>query len=172
MLIKFDTKANFWEMYPQFKVGFNEFYKQDKSKGKIESSSIMWAIALYVHPDSIYAPVNPTERLDIIVKDYLINNLEFDPVIYKKEFNLFKKLLMTKKERYLHEWEKKLDERDEFLSSVGYNEDTAEFLDKLMLNSKRLHEQYDKALEEFQKEKVDTTGKGGAEESLRERLKA
>ena len=167
MLIKFDTNANFWDMYPQFKVGFAKLIKAGKKK----SSKIMWGIALDIHPESVYAAMDPTERLELIQKDYM-EDIEFDRTIYKDDIELFKKLCMTKKERYLHEWEKKLDERDNFISSLTYDEENAEFLDKLMGNTKRLQEQYDKAVEEYYKEKTQTSGKGGAEESLRERLKA
>src|SRR5690606_27071121 len=134
-------------------------------------SKIIWGIALLIHPSSQYVGLPTTEKLTLIENDWF-EDKEFPWENYDKEIELFKKLCLTKKERYLHEWEKKLDERDVFLSKVPYDENTAEFLDKLMGNTKKLQDQYDKAVEDYYKEKNDTSGKGGAEESLRERLKA
>jgi hypothetical protein len=44
----------FWDEYPELKIPkeFNELYSKDKSKNKVNSSRIMWAIHLHSHPES------------------------------------------------------------------------------------------------------------------------
>jgi hypothetical protein len=49
-----DTNSNFWKSYPELKFvpGLGDLYDQDKSKNKLKSSKIMWAIYMCEMPDS------------------------------------------------------------------------------------------------------------------------
>ena len=50
LLTNFQLDANFWQTYPQMILpkAFNDLSKKDKSKGKEESSKIMWAVAMLI----------------------------------------------------------------------------------------------------------------------------
>ncbi len=52
------------------------------------------------------------------------------------------KFLLSKPERLLDGWEKKLEERDEFMHSRPYNEDTFEMLDKMMALTDKMWSAY------------------------------
>ena len=47
----FNIDSSFWELNPQTIIIFNEFYEKDNSKNKIDSSKVMWAVALLVDPN-------------------------------------------------------------------------------------------------------------------------
>ena len=62
---------NFWKEYPEliFPEPLNKLYTADKSKNKVESSKIMWAVYMVTSPNSIY--YNHHNKEDIIARDFL-----------------------------------------------------------------------------------------------------
>lgn len=60
----FDIFSDFYSD-PQLKLVFNQELKDGVS------SQTMWALMLYVHPDSKYASQDDTTRKSLIEKDYL-----------------------------------------------------------------------------------------------------
>ena len=71
-LHNFDIKSSYWKIDPQLKAiePFATLYKNDKSKGKSNSSLIMWAIALFTDPESRLAKLSKARKQEIIQKDY------------------------------------------------------------------------------------------------------
>ena len=71
LLSNYSEKANFWKLYPAYKIiePFKNLYKSDKSKFKINSSTLMWGI-LFLIDDSSY---NPLANLPIDEKKDIIN---------------------------------------------------------------------------------------------------
>lgn len=68
----FDPSANFWKLNPQMTGIFEDLYKNDKSRGKENSSRMMWGIVQLYDPNE-YNPVCDmawTDRLHEVVTHY------------------------------------------------------------------------------------------------------
>lgn len=155
MKINFDVFSDFYSD-PQLKAIFADEYES-------VSSTIMWALMLYSHPDSKYASQNDSTRKALIEKDYLKAPLLWDT--YNETVNKIKSFLLTKPQRLLDGWEQKLEERDAFIHSLPYNEDTYEMLDKMMANTAKMWDQYFAILKKASSE-VDSQSQGDLELSL------
>lgn len=169
-VVNFDVDSNFWEMYPEFKVGFafKDLYKSDKSRNKESSSKIMWFVALCHSPNSRYRSLEINDRYETIgddyfnVKDYYKQNkARLDPVIED-----YKKTNLTAAQRHLEEWEKKQDERSKFIASVEYSLNTYEDLDKMAVNTTKIYDTFKMIKEQLAKEEGEGIGKSGRKASL------
>jgi hypothetical protein len=69
----FDVEENFWDINPQFKVAlsFKDLYKNDKSKGRKDSSKLMWFIAYIYDPGSLYYNLPLQEKEEVIGEDFM-----------------------------------------------------------------------------------------------------
>lgn len=114
-LINFDPSKDFFELNPQLKFAFSQF-----------TSNEMWAIALYASPTSIYKNMLNKEKKKLISEEFL--NEPFDWDLHKDSINKFSNLHRTKAEKLLSQWEKDLEERQEFLASIEYKPTTPEDL--------------------------------------------
>lgn len=147
VLNKFDTDINFWNENPQMKsmVNFEELYTKDKSKNKVDSSQIMWAIALLLDKSkhNNYRNLPEEEKKEQLAK-YFLKKPDFDwedPQI-RILTETYYKTCISQAERSLIEWENKLKERDEFIAACPYNADTFEMLDKMLANTFKMYQQY------------------------------
>ena len=116
------------------------------------------------HPSSQYKNIETFERRRLIEEDYL--GFKLDWAEYKETQAALKKLFLTKPEQYLIGWEEKLDERQNFITSIAYSEDTFELLDKMMGVTEKLWKQYQVALKDVETE--DSTLQGKSQESAGE----
>ena len=167
----FDVHTNFWESNKNFVAvaGFSEFYKNDKSKKKQESSDIMWSIAILIdqHPDNPLKNVSYNDKILLISEDYFC---KFDVEKYSDLISLYKNLCLTQIERSIYDIGLKLEERDEFLMNKKYTLDNAKDLDVLISNTKKLKDLYDGMIEELEKQNaMGGQTKGGRIESAGER---
>jgi hypothetical protein len=147
VLDKFDTDVNFWETNPQLKyIGvFEEFHNKDKSKGKKDSSQIMWAVALLLDKSkhNNFRNLPEDEKKEQLAKYFLKQpNFEWDEKEIKDLTDQYFKLCLSQAEKSLIEWERKLKERDEFIASCPYNAETYEMLDKLLSNTYKMYQMY------------------------------
>jgi hypothetical protein len=168
-MINFQPEMNFWELNPELKYPevLNDFYLKDKSKDKSESSKVMNAIYLLLDKESRYRELPEKERRGLIVKDYLKNiTFNWDSVKHLQDFYI--KLTTSKAKKLLRNWELKLEERDEYIGNLKYDDDTAEHLDKMMSKTQSIWEQYLSILNEVEKEEGAGNVKGGGVESLSE----
>ena len=159
ILDSFDLKADFWELNPQLKIPFKELYKLP------DSSKLAWAIALFTDPSSKFTNTEESYRKQLIEEDYLQFKPDWDSLIPYIE--LYKKLCLSKPKRFLAEWEKKLEQRSQFIASLPYNEENYEVLDKMMSNTEKMWKQYMNCLKSVEEEEAEHTF-GGAKESLTE----
>jgi hypothetical protein len=168
-MINFQPDLNFWELNPELKYPevFAEFYNNDNSKSKVESSKVMNAIYLLLDRESRYKELPEKERKKLIAKDYL-KDKDFNWEEIKPLQDFFLKLTMSKARKLLRNWELKLEERDEFISTLKYDEETTVLLDKMMGATKGIWEQYLNMLNEVEKEEGAGSVKGGGIESLTE----
>lgn len=178
MIDNIDPSFNFWDANPQMKIAFRKLFEEDKSKQKNESSKIMWAITLLWHPDSKFRSVGEEYRKKLIEDDHLkINDAgrgkkgrpkRFDWDQYKEEIDKFKDLCLSKAQRFLVEWETKMEERAEFISMIPYDAETFEMLDKLLEKTDKIWKQYMNCLKDVEDEKHSGSSRGGAVESLKD----
>lgn len=156
-----DPFIDFYESNPESKIFFAEEYESNVP------SSHMWAVAMYIHPSSKLFNEPPSVRRKLIIQDYLKDpKFDFstlDPIIDK-----FKQFCLTKTERLLVNWEKKLYERDDLIDSIPYTADTYDILDKMIDKTPKMWQQYYAILDLLDKE---SKGKieGDVEESLSEK---
>lgn len=121
-------------------------------------SAIIQAIAKLFHPKSELYSLPLTEKIQIVNKDFLTSEkLDLDK--YGSTIDKFKKFILTKAERSLVNWEQKLEERDAFMAGILYNEDSFEMLDKMMMQTAKMWDQYAAVRKVFlQEEEAQTHG--------------
>lgn len=161
LLDSFDPYTNFWETNPQLRILFH------KEFDSAVPSKVMWALFLYAHPSSKFFEEPPTTRLSLIKNDFL-QDPSFEINDYSETLSLIYEHTLTKAQRSLSIWERKLHERDELISSIPYTLDNFEQVDKLVTNSQKLWDQYIKIQEALTKEQEGKT-EGDIEESLSEK---
>lgn len=176
VLNNFDTEANFWIMNPQLKIVFDDFYTKDKSKDKTESSKMMWAVALITDSDSKFDNLPQDDKKDLVAKDYL-KNPKFKWAIVKDLVSTYENLILTPAKRALKIWNEKVLERAEFLKKTKYNlgtiggkgayvGGTADLIDKMMANTKKLYDDYQRVIKDLEEEEMQEIGKGNRVASL------
>lgn len=144
----------------ELKILFKEEYEK-----KIPSQ-YMWAFILDVHPGSIFSHLSPKVRREILSKDLIGSNIEWDS--YSEVIDKIKRIFLSKVQRLLVNWETKLEERDYFLNSTPYNADNFDLLEKAMKETHKMWQNYQTILKDFKKEE-EAAAFGGGEDSLSEK---
>jgi len=167
LLDNFGHRNNFWKYNPQFLAvkEFDDFYKKDKSKSKELSSRIMWAIAFFVHPASVFKNLDEADKQHLIAKDYILDE-KFNWDSVSGLVDTFSLLVLTKSRKSLDAWERKLRERDYFIESTAYSLDTFEDLDKAMKATHDMWKQYRAIRDQVLAEGDTVIDKGGSKPSL------
>lgn len=155
---------NYWEVNSEILIlqEFTNFYSQDKSKNKEESSRILWAIHYAFHPESKF--FNYPNKLEVLAKDF-IKDPKFK---WQKISNLtesFKNLVLSDVERALVNWNEIMIMRDNSLKELYKlaieQSDTDELvkLDKMLSNTPKMFEDYKKIKKDYEEEKTTKKGK-------------
>ena len=178
LLNTFDLNVNFWVVNPSLKIPepFAKLYNEDKDKGKKNSSQIMWAIALLCDPDSKFSNIPEDDRKNLIRKDFLKDD-KFSFIIYQKEIDYYCNFILTPAKRALKDWNDKMMERAKFLRETEYTlgevsdkgawvGGTADIIDRMMSNTKKLYDDYQRVIESLDEEKNRESGKGNRKASL------
>jgi len=161
LLNNFDPFEDFWATNPQLRILFKEEYD-----AKVPSSQ-MWAVALFVHPSSKLFNESPENRKKLILSDYL-NDPSFDFDSLSPTIDKFKRLVLTKAELLLSNWEKRMYDREAFLDSVPYSPDTFDMIEKMVKETPKLWQNLFQIQTALSKEQ-DTKVEGDIEESLSEK---
>lgn len=179
-----DPRESYWELHPMLQNmrPFNILFAKDKSKGKKESSKLMWAIAMYVDPNknNAYKNMDSKTKRNLIAEDHLDDkefNWEHPEIVDLCEGYSLHCLTILEKE--MVDFEEKLTQRGKFLKKVNYTMDeygengriekgTADQLDKMMLNTGKLVAEMENINEKLSKAELDGQLKGGATESAAE----
>lgn len=180
---------NYWDLHPMFKNfgKFKEIYNKDKSKKKIESSKLMWAIAMLVdpHDENLIRNQPLTEKKLLISTDFLEDKqFNWDHPEIIELITEYTNFALSIAEKELIRYELKLTQRGDFLQDVDYTMDTygedpitgktkiikgtADQLDKMLLNSGKIFEEINSIREKISKENLESQLKGGATESAGE----
>lgn len=120
---------------------------------------------MFTDPFSKFANTDEEFRKRLIEQDYVQSPVDWEAL--QPFIELYKKLCLSKPQRFLIEWEKKLDQRSQFIASLPYNEDNFEILDKMMSATEKMWKQYMNCLASVAEEENEHTF-GGARESLNE----
>lgn len=170
MIQIFDIEQNFWQLYPDFKIAlsFKNLYKQDKSRGKENSSKLMWFLAYTRDLNSKFYNLPQEEKDAIIGADYMKNeNFYTDN---QKELDIliedYYRLMYTPSRRHLIDWDNKLIQRSQLIAQVPYTLENYEELDKLAANTPKIYKAISDLKAELDKEEGEGSLKGGAMESL------
>jgi len=158
-----DITNNFWKLFPELTIpeGMNKLYNEDKTKDKIESSKIMWAIHLSEHPDSKF--YNNPEKRNILAKSFLKN----DKFNWNKIQNIiteFRATALSPAERALNNWDEIMSFRDTAIKDLYKNaikeKDTDELvkIDKMLSLTPKMFDDYKKIKESYEEEKTHKKG--------------
>lgn len=170
MIQVFDIEQNFWDIYPDFKIAlsFKDLHKQDKSRGKVNSSKLMWFVAYTRDMNSKFYNLHQEEKDAIIGADYMKdenfysnNKKDIDPLI--KDYI---KLMYTPSRQHLIDWDTKLLQRSQLIGSIPYTLENYEELDKMASNTPKIYKAISDLRAELDKEEGEGSLKGGAMESL------
>ncbi len=177
------SEQSFWEEFPQMKTGlFKKMYSQDRSKAKNKSSKAMWWLALAKDLDSDFYSMDEPDRveslddlLEINIKEYFASEED-----YLMHLNAFEDHIDTPLSADVRALENKLLERRKFIIETKYTVDemvypdkdkgetfkpflskgTAVQLDKMMTDSKKVHDEI-RLLRSALKIEQESMGKGG-----------
>jgi hypothetical protein len=182
-----DKDKNFWALNPVFKSleHFRDLYEADteKKKAKSKTSKDLWFVAFYCDfasplsdladdPDSPYGKQKLVSSNVMGDQDYWHNN----NVRLATEFEMYEMFAFSTAQRSLKAWYTKLQQRDKVLKDTDYlvgmtdangklaNSNVA-ILDKMLVDSGKIWEQYFKISEQIESEGSTGTAKGGSEES-------
>lgn len=164
------VEDNFWVMNPELKIPevYNKLYTSDKSKGKEHSSHLMWGIYLLYHPKSRFFNLEQKMKEELVAKDYLKDE-KFKWNSLKKEIELFHRLILTAAKRAIIQWNKMMDERQEFMDTEKYDGDNWEMKDKMAIATPKLYAEYDRIKKSLDEESEEGIIEGGGEESASEK---
>lgn len=181
----FSPDANFWECNQQFKIAnpFKRLYEKDRSRNKKESSMMMWFISFVYDMNSRYYNLPEDERIAVICEDYMNDSDYYED--NKEDIEVlaeaFINLQDTPARRALRDWELKIQQRAKFIRETDYTLDyyeedakgklitkkgTADQLDRMMGNTKKLFDDYQRILKDLSTEEAEDGVMGGEMESL------
>tara|TARA_R110000868_G_scaffold64652_3_gene194180 strand:- start:810 stop:1328 length:519 start_codon:yes stop_codon:yes gene_type:complete len=158
-----DLSNNFWKDYPELRIpeAIASLYEKDKSKDKIESSQIMWAIHLSEHPESNF--YNNPDKRDVLAKSFLKDE-KFKWESYQKVINEYKATCFTPAEQALVTWDELMKMRDtslkEMYKAATKDKDTDELvkLDKMLVATPKMFDDYKRVKKDFEDEKTHKKG--------------
>jgi hypothetical protein len=169
LLNSYTGNDNFWVTNPQLLLSdkLKKLYDGDKSKDKVESSKIMYAVCFLIDPSEenrIFRAMLWDDRKSEIAKSYL-RNPDFNWDLYTDIIAVCEELILSPIEKSLMYFYKKLQERDKFINDRPYDEVNYEMLDKLLSNTNKFWDYYRGLQKELLKE-TDKINKGGKTSSL------
>jgi hypothetical protein len=169
--------ANFWALHPQFLIAnpFKEMWENDQSNDKSESSKLMWFIVFCYDMDSKYINLPTAEKNLIIGEDFCgdSNYYEDFKALIEPCAIMYCRLQDTQAKRSLRNWRKNMEDRDIFLATAKYTFDsyddrgklkkgTADQLDAMHGRTPKFWTDYERIMEDMDKEETGGEGRGGS----------
>jgi uncharacterized protein with NAD-binding domain and iron-sulfur cluster len=147
----FDVDRNYWETFPEMKVHpvFSTEYKKDKTKKKLNSSNMMWALHLVSHPKSMmyYDPHKLDNVKRLLPKEWNWENSSSVTLL-----ETYKQAMLTEAQRALLDWDDMIRKRSTYLKTQDYDLENGSDLDKLHKNTYSIYKDYQKVCEELTNE--------------------
>lgn len=163
-------KASYWEYNPQHKLLFKEVIDKYKTK----SSTIMWAIALFSHPDESISLLYrlPVEERKQTIKANYAPTIDWEDPFIEDLINKWEYTALDTVTRILKNEKDSLVKRDEFLRTQEYDFDTMALLDAAKAKTPKLWENYEVVAKKYIEAHGDN-GQifGGRRESISEQRK-
>jgi hypothetical protein len=161
------TEKNYWIEHPEMLIHecFNKLHAKDKSVGKQESSSIMWALYYYAHPESPMFNV-PGKREEIAKKlQKTIKGFLWED--YEQELKRYSESVLSVGEQELYEWSEMISLRKSVITS-SYMAEMAKDpeerdvkklkeLDSMMANTAKIFSDYVKIVQTLKEESIEKT---------------
>tara|TARA_R110002020_G_scaffold206203_1_gene411339 strand:- start:229 stop:705 length:477 start_codon:yes stop_codon:yes gene_type:complete len=152
---------------------------KDKSKGKKNSSRIMWAIALCLdtHQENAWRNMPMAEKKPLLAVD-ILEDKDFDWDSIGHFMDEYLNRVMTIPQKELLNYQNKMKDRQKFIDGTSYTLDTyadgktqkgtADQLDKMMVNTVKIYQQYEELKTKFEKAEEKGRLRGDRQESLGE----
>ena len=159
---------NYWDVNKEllFIPELEKLYNNDKSKGKSESSTIMWAIYYAYNPESRY--FNLPNKLDVLANSF-IKQKDFSWETHEAIVEIYKSMVLSDSERALVEWGEIMNMRSiamkklykELLDQPSTDVDTKALreVDTMLANTPKMFEDYKKVRKDYEEEKTAKKGK-------------
>jgi hypothetical protein len=159
---------NYWDVNKEllFIPEIEKFYNNDKSKGKSESSTVMWAIYYAYNPESRY--FNLPNKLDVLANNF-IKQKGFTWENQEAIVEIYKSMVISDSERALVEWGEIMNMRSiamkklykELLEQPIADVDTKALgeVDRMLSNTPKMFEDYKKVRKDYEEEKTAKKGK-------------
>lgn len=148
MLNSFDITQDFHTSNPHIRVLLPQ------TEGM--PSSHIWGLFLFAHPESRLFNETPTTRRQLVtefLKDPSFHFEDYEPLLEEISTKV-----LTKAQRSLMIWEKMLTDRETLMQSLKYDLNNFEVVDKLVLGTSKLWDQYENIKKALMKEDVKTFG--------------
>lgn len=130
---EFLDKESFWKLYPglEYIPEFKEIHDRDKSKNKMDSSKVMWAIAYLVDNSeaNTYNGYSIDERKEVLKANFL-NQPLLNWDTHSNRIEKFKEWCRTPEEKTLAEFDELMEDRKKLIKDKNY--ESAASLDKLV----------------------------------------
>lgn len=160
LITVFDYEMDFWSMAGEFKLVFGDLCAEF---GK-DSSKIMWTIALVYDPESKLFNETLDKRKEIVANIY--NTDWYNPII-AQAVKKYVDLTYTAADRLYDTWKTKMEEKDEFLKTLSY-EDSHDIIEKLLLSNEKLYDSLERIEKKLMESKATGHIKGGGRRSFLE----
>ena len=158
-----DFENSFWKTYPELTIpeAMNKFYTEDKTKGKVKSSKVMWAIHMSEHPESKF--YNNPDKRNILATSF-IKDPKFNWDKIKDIIGEYKATALSPAERALQNWDEIMVLRDKSIKELYKvaikDKDTDELvkIDKMMTSTPKMFDDYKKIKQSYEEEKTHKKG--------------
>jgi hypothetical protein len=166
-MTEFNINLNYWDVHAADKLvrPFSSLYEEDKTKTKKHSSNLMWCLLLLTDPSK----ANPLSRMNREERlAELSHTLSPDPTLLvdlEEEFAEYKLSYIKKRYRF---YQKLLEERERYMGTLSYDTH-AQQLDTMLVNTKRIWDEFLKIKKELDVEEQSYYTKGNREESAAEK---
>lgn len=157
MLNSFDITQDFHTVNPHVRVLV--------PATKDMPSSHLWGLFLYAHPDSTLFNETPATRKQLVLEYLKDPTFSFEG--YEDLLEEISSKCLTKAQRSLMIWDKMLTDREDLMRKLTYDLNNFEVVDKLVLGTAKLWDQYALIRKALMKE--DSKTFGDQEESATEK---
>lgn len=173
VLESYDPRASFWIVHPQFKsLGiFKNMYESDPSNKRWDSSKKMWAIAFLVDNSKFNKFKNfPEEDRKKLIEEGIMGDKKFKWGSLQKYIELYEDSELSTLRRSLRILNIKVEDRNNFLSTITYTVENAKEIDSIIANTDKIFDLILKLEKQIEKEESEQSGavRGGRQESLSE----
>lgn len=164
-----ELSSNFYSINPQLKIFYNKY---DKSF----ESDMLWALSLMIDTESKFVSLPYDDRLTLIASELKVNKKKLDKLVNDIQLD-YQNTFESVEIKVLKNWQSKMKERDIFLNDTKYTlgeisdkgawvGGTADVLDKMLSNTKKLYDDLERIKKDLEKVKDVTSGVAGRERSL------